>query len=126
MSSFWNPRDHRYGETASSPGSIPRPLCPANPPNAPPPSISIVLPCGETTKRESPCPTSRTLTSSFPADDVGENGKSAISKEHETKPPLSTDVVLRCHGCTTRKAAASSSAKVKNATTTQRCGPGIR
>src|SRR6266404_9727047 len=98
MSSFWNPRDHRYGETASSPGSIPRPLCPANPPKAPPPSINIVLPCGETTKSESPCPTSRTLISSFSADHAGENGKSAISKEQANKPPPSPDAILRCHG----------------------------
>src|SRR5882762_8522622 len=96
---FWKPRDQRYGETASSPGSIPRLLCPPKPPNAPPPSISNVLPLGDTTNSASPCPTSKTLNSSFPADHAAENGNNAMSKEHANTPPLSPDATGRRHVC---------------------------
>jgi hypothetical protein len=38
------------------------------------PSINKVLPAGETTNKESPCPTSSTVTSSLPPGTRGENG----------------------------------------------------
>src|SRR5882762_10435340 len=60
--------------------------------------VSIVLPCGDTTNSESPCPTSRTLSSSFPADHAGENGKSAIRNVDVTSPRLSPDAIRRRTG----------------------------
>lgn len=93
-SELLDPPRHRQGETTSSPVSGPdlAPLI-ASAPAWPPPSISIVRAPGETTKIESPCPTSRTLTSSFPCSSSGakglgrdKNGERRQSRERRRLP----------------------------------------
>src|SRR5215475_4609765 len=122
-----NPRDHRYGETASSPGSAP--LCsarPGNPRNAPPPSINSVCPCGETTKMESPWPTSRIVASSCPGDHRGEKGNVETSVAQMSQETVSACNARLCHELVKRNAAASETAATKNVASNQVRGPGIR
>src|SRR5205807_9569699 len=91
-----NPLAHKYGDTTSSPKSR-SDLCP---PIGPPASTSKVLPCGDTSRIESPCPTSMALTSITAERNFGCGGTKVIhaatavttSNPHAAKARLARDV----------------------------------
>src|SRR6516162_6904770 len=74
-------RDHKYGDTTSSPTSkvLVTAAASVTPPTGPPASTSIVWPSGLTTNNESPCPTSIAVTSSCPRVSSMGSGHSTIA-----------------------------------------------
>src|SRR5579862_520575 len=121
------PRDHRYGETASSPGSEPWawPL-PKGSVKGPAASTRIVCPAGETRKRESPCPTSRTFNSSQPRRNDGTKGCVAIRAAALMAEKKAARLSHKEADEEKRRLTERSSAATKNKRMSQRGGAGIR